>query len=158
VDFANVIVREDIRPASGDLLGTGGVYTQPGKTRTVVTSDVFIPVDGVRCAGWWADRCRVDLFGIASNQGATLRLQLVCSNADNISNPVVVIDRGIIVPANSLSAPVALSLGIASGWLAQYWVLLAHVDAGEECEFSARYTLDRGSAGLYSAPGAGTIV
>jgi hypothetical protein len=158
VDFWNVISREDIRPASGDLLGTGGVYAQIGKPRTVVDAADFVPADGVRCAGWWADRCRVDLFGVASDAGATLRLQLVCGNADNLTNPVVLIDRGVVIPANTKTAPLSLSLGVASGWLAQYWVLLAHVGVGESCEFSARYTLDRGAAGLYAAFGTGTIV
>lgn len=158
MDISSAIHRELIRPAARDVCGTAGVYTQPGTLRTVENT-VHAPTDGVRCDGWWADRCRVDLFGVASDAGATLRLRLINCNADDISDGVIVIDRGIVIPANSKAQPLKLSLGIASGWLAQYWVLTAAVlNPGESCEFQARYLLDRGAAGLYAAFGDGTVI
>lgn len=155
-DAANFVHRSVIRPAASDLLGTA-VYTQPGQPRSVVEDTVERELDAVRCVGWWADRCRVDLFGLGSETGTTVRLKLLCSNVDKATSWVTVLNRSVVVPAKTLTDPLTLTLGIASGWLAQWWLLVGSVaNAGEVCTFSARYTLDLGRAGLYSAGGDGT--
>ena len=155
-DAANFVHKSVIRPTRLDELGTGAVYSQVGQPRSIVTSTIDVEVDAVRCVDWWPDRCRVDLFGLGSDNGATLRLKLLCSNVDKATHWVTVLNRSVIVPPKSLSNPVSLTLGIASGWLSQWWLLVGSVGNGETVEFCARYTLDRGAAGLYSAGGDGT--
>lgn len=160
MDLGPALGRELIYPRPGDPLGTGGVYSQPGRPQPKVQTDAvaLLPVDGVELGGWWADRCTVDLYDVSSSSGATLRLQLVCANVKIVSTPKVVLSRGVVIPAGTKSETMNLQFGVASGWLAQFWVLLARVTvAGNDATFSARYTLDRAGAGLYADPGDGTI-
>lgn len=156
MDFGPALHRQDLRRSTLDVLGTGAVYSQPGQLRTV-SGQTFMPTDGVRCVDFWPDRCRVDLFGLGSGTGAELRLQLVCFNSDTPTSPVLLLDRGITLAAGSKGAPLSLSLGVASGWPSQYWILLARTTVpGETAEFQARYILDHGNS-LYTANGTGTI-
>jgi hypothetical protein len=155
-DLGNAITRSVIRPVTADTLGTGAVYSQPGqpRARVLALGPDEVPVDGVACEGWWADRCRVDLYQIASGFTCNLRLTLLCSNVERGDGAVKLFSRQIAVTPKTLAEPITLTLGIASGWLAKYWVLFGSTDLqGATVEFGARYTLDRGSSGLYTAFG-----
>lgn len=155
-DLGNAITRAVIRPVTADTLGTGAVYSQPGQPRARVSapSAAPVPCDGVALEGWWADRCRVDLYQISSATNCLLRLSLMASNVERGDAAVILISRQIAVTPASKTEPITLTLGIASGWLAKYWVLFGSVDVpGAVVDFGARYTLDRGSSGLYSAFG-----
>lgn len=156
MDLGNAITRQLIRPVTADTLGTGAVYSQPGQPRARVTAllNDQVPVDGVVCEGWWADRCRVDLYGVSSAFNCFLRLTLICANVERADAFVTLFSRQIALTPASLSQPLTLTLGIASGWLSKYWVLLGSTDTpGASADFGARYTLDRGSSGLYVAFG-----
>jgi hypothetical protein len=156
VDLGNAVTRQLIRPVTADTLGTGAVYSQPGQPRARVTALGIdaAPVDGVVCEGWWADRCRVDLYQVSSATNCNLRLTLICSNVERADGFVTLFSRQIALTPATLAQPRTLTLGIASGWLSKYWVLLGSTDvAGAVAEFGARYTLDRGSSGLYTAFG-----
>ena len=99
----------------------------------------------------------MDLYGISSATATTLSIQLVCSNVERADGFVTLFKRTVALTPKSVAEPVTLTLGIASGWLAKYWVLFAHIDQpGDVVEFGARYTLDRAGAGLYTAFGDGT--
>lgn len=155
-DLGNAITRQLIRPVAADTLGTGSVYSQPGQPRARVTAlgPDSAPVDGVACEGWWADRCRVDLYQVSSAFTCKLRLTLICSNVERGDGFVTLFTRQVALTPKSLTEPVTLTLGIASGWLSKYWVLFGSTDTvGASAEFGARYTLDRGSSGLYTAFG-----
>ena len=155
-DLGNAITRSVIRPVTADLLGTGAVYSQPGQPRAKVTALApdSAPVDGVALEGWWADRCRVDLYQISTAFNCKLRLTLICSNVERGDGAVTLFSRQIALTPKSLTEPVTVTLGVASWWLAKYWVLFGSTDQqGAVVDFGARYTLDRGSSGLYTAFG-----
>ena len=152
IDASYVLTRAAIRAAQSDTLGTA-VYSQTGQPSVVVTAQNPVVVDGVQLHDWWADRCRVDLFGLASVAGATLRLKLLVGSSVQADEWVTVLNGAVLVQPGTING--SLTLGIASGWLGKFWVLLGEVGGGEVCGFAARYTLDRAGAGLYSALGNG---